>query len=72
MDVNDISLDEMDKVTGGTSSTQLDANRKEFEEAWDALGMTRKGYSGMRKSELFDEWEMAGYRPDAKVFLSSY
>jgi len=35
------------------------------------LKMDSKGFSGMKMAELYDEWELAGYSPDASTFLAT-
>lgn len=66
---------ELEKVVGGKNLTgdELEgfaSRKKEFEAAWDALKMEEKGYTGNMRAEVFDEWEGAGYKPDAVTFLS--
>ena len=66
---------ELAGVSGGRNRTAKAAadpytKKKEFEAAWATLGLDAKGYSGMKRAELFDEWELAGYTPDAVTFLS--
>lgn len=70
---NKISDDMLEEVTGGatTSSAEFRARRKEFDEAWAMLNMDSNGFSGMKMAELYDEWELAGYAPDAVTFLST-
>ncbi len=58
-------------VSGGAGNSAQD-KRSQFESAWRTLGMTQKGYSGMRMAEIYDDWEMAGFQPDAITFLSQY
>ena len=69
-----ISDSELEKVTGGIETIKpiaVDKTRKqEFEAAWDALKMEQKGYTGNMRAELFEDWEMAEYQPDAVTFLS--
>ena len=71
MDINEISLDELDNVTGGAGGPKFDAKRKEFDDAWVAIGMEGKGFSGMKRSELFDEWQMSKDGRSATTFLLS-
>jgi hypothetical protein len=56
-------------VTGG-AGPQFDARRKEFDDAWTKLEMEKKGFSGMQRSELFDEWQMNKTDCSASAFLS--
>ena len=66
--------DELQNVAGGKNMTGSElqgftTRKAEFENAWDALKMEQKGYTGNMRAELFDEWEAAGYTPDAVAFL---
>ena len=66
---------ELSGVSGGrrsASKTAADSynKKKEFESAWATLGMEARGYTGMKRAELYDEWELAGFTPDAVTFLS--
>jgi len=63
---------ELEQVAGGARSSEdsFTTRRNEFESAWTSLRMESKGYTGNKKAELFEEWEMAGYSPDAVAFLS--
>lgn len=68
-----LSENELEKVIGGAEVVQqtLDKTKKqEFEAAWDALKMEQKGYTGNMRAELFEDWEMADFKPDAVSFLS--
>ncbi len=67
---NAINVDDLAKVVGGTENTTFESKRTEFEAAWKNLEMDQKGFSGMKKAELFDEWEFAKYTPEATVFLA--
>ena len=59
-------------ISGGKKATdELSQKKAEFEKAWDLLGMDAKGYSGMRMAAIFDEWELAGYKPGAVAFLKA-
>jgi hypothetical protein len=58
-------------VTGGAGGAAFDAKRKEFDDAWIALGMEEKGYSGMTRPELFDSWQLRGGDISAYTFLAS-
>lgn len=63
----------LENVTGGAgaNSSEFRARRKEFDDAWLALKMEASGFSGMKMAELYDEWELAGYSPDASTFLAT-
>lgn len=69
-----MSDDELKNVVGGKNMTGNElqgftTRKAEFENAWEALKMEQKGYTGNMRAELFDEWEAAGYKPDAVSFL---
>lgn len=70
---NMVSDDILKEVTGGAghSTDEFRAKRKDFDDAWANLKMDANGFSGMKMAALFDEWEMAGYSPDAATFLAS-
>ena len=62
----------LENISGGKmASDDLGRKRAEFEKAWDLLGMDAKGYSGMRMAAIFDDWELAGYKPGAVAFLKA-
>ncbi len=62
---------ELEKVSGGKKAASTSVDRKaEFEQAWNILHMESKGYSGMARAELYDNWERAGFTPDATTFLT--
>ena len=63
----------LESVAGGAGQTTAEfrEKRKEFDTAWERLKMDSYGYSGMKMATLYDEWEMAGYAPDAATFLST-
>ena len=63
-----------EEVTGGAgnSTAEFRARKKEFDDAWMRLKMDSCGYSGMAMAKIYDDWELAGYSPDATTFLSSY
>ena len=59
-------------VSGGKKATdEHSQKRAEFEKAWDLLGMDAKGYSGMKMAVVFDDWELAGFKPGAVAFLKA-
>ena len=66
-----LSEEVLQGISGGAAS-QFEEKRAQFEAAWDSLQMTKKGFSGMRMAQIFDEWEMSGYKPEAIVFLAQY
>lgn len=66
---------DLEKVVGGTNAhtgeNAVFASRKEeFEAAWDALKMEKKGYTGNMRAELFDDWEDTNYSKSAVSFLA--
>ncbi len=66
---------ELEKVVGGTSAgttgkVGITTKKQEFEAAWNALKLEQQ-YTGMKRAELYDEWEAAGFKPDATTFLLS-
>ncbi|MBR1855875.1 MAG: hypothetical protein IJ803_02235 [Oribacterium sp.] len=68
-----LNENELLNVAGGVRRGAADAEQKkrEFEAAWKTLGMEEKGFSGMRRAELFDEWASNNYTPDVTAFLAS-
>ncbi len=63
--------EELQGVTGGAGGPQFDAERKEFDDAWDAAGMEERGFTGMQRSALFDEWQLNKDGRSAITFLLS-
>ena len=61
--------DALMRVTGG-AGPQFDARRKEFDDAWAKLEMEKKGFSGMQRAELFDDWQKNKTDSSASTFLS--
>lgn len=76
MGINEkLTDEELKGVSGGAGKAidpKFDKERKAFEDAWDNLEMEKKGYSGMQRAELYDQWQEKkssnGYTPE--VFLS--
>jgi hypothetical protein len=66
-----LNEEELRGVSGGTT-TEFDQRKAEFEAAWDTMGMTQKGFSGMRMAVIFEEWESTEFKTDPKVFLAQY
>ena len=66
-----LSDEDLAAVTGGVkvSSAVYELKRKEFDTAWSSLNMEAKNVSGMRRAELFDQWEEAGFKADATSFI---
>ena len=60
-------------VNGGLlkASDQFTLKRNEFENAWKILKLDDEQISGMRMAEIFDEWELNEFKPDALAFLRS-
>ena len=66
-----LNMDELNKVVGGADNPVFfNEKRKEFDEAWVTLDMESKGYSGMRKSEMFEDWQSGGKSKTALEYLS--
>ncbi len=53
-----LKVEELEEVVGGSGGAKFDEKRKESDDARDYLGKNKKGYSGMKRAELFDEWQM--------------
>ncbi len=73
MGINEkLTDEELKGVSGGAVGTNpaFEAKRTEFNEAWDALNMEQNGFSGMKRAELFDEWQTTGANTSAVSFLS--
>ena len=73
--MNTLNEKELEKVIGGTNAHSdekavFKSKKDEFEAAWDALNMEKKGFTGNMRAELFDDWEEAEYSPSAVIFLS--
>lgn len=72
-----LNEDELMGVVGGKKSqskAQVKARakkKKEFDAAWKSLDMDGKGVSGMKRAEIFDEWEMAQFSDDAATFIAA-
>ena len=69
--MSDKELDQktLDAVSGGISPYEEDLKIQEFMYVWKAYCL---GPGDPQKfNELFYEWLNAGYKPDAKTFLSS-
>ncbi len=66
-----LSEEELRKIAGGKNDESFAAKREEFEKAWNSLGMDRYGFSGQKMAALMDEWELAGYTPNALTFLAN-
>ncbi len=62
---------ELELVSGGAhSKSKAEGKKAEFDQAWNLLGMERKGYSGMARAELYDKWESNDYSTDATTFIT--
>lgn len=70
-DMKTLNEQELEGVVGGANNQEFATRKKEFEAAWVILGMDEKGITGNRMAELYDEWEMSGYKNGAAAFLSS-
>ena len=58
----------LENVTGGTAEFE-DITRDEFEKAWDFLKLDEKGHTGPELEDLYTQWQMDGFKPDAMTFL---
>lgn len=66
---------DLEKVVGGTiahagEKAVFATKKEEFEAAWDALKMEKKGYTGNMRAELYDDWESTDYSTSAISFLA--
>ena len=61
---------DLEKVSGGTAEYE-DIKREEFEKAWDSLQLDAKGHTGTELEDLFTQWQMVGFKPDAATFLKN-
>ncbi len=66
-----INEDVLEKVSGGAGDANEDAKKKEFEVAWAYLKYDDKGLTGTELEDLFAQWQLAGYKPDARMFLQN-
>ncbi len=70
MDEKIINEKSLEKVTGGAGNVQSD-RKSEFEQAWYGLNMEAKGLTGTELEDLYTQWQEAGFKPDARTFLSN-
>ncbi len=72
--------DMLDAVSGGTGgkvcSQEYDpfdeaVRREEFTNAWEYIGLPVE-INGYDQEQLFMQWKMYRYHPDAVTFLASY
>ena len=68
--MNKINEEMLKKVSGGTAEFE-DLKKEEFEKAWDELKLDRKNLTGTELEDLFTQWQIAGYKPDAVSFLKT-
>ncbi len=68
---NMLNDNELSQVVGGAGNVQNADKIKEFSEAWDALDMEGKGYSGIARGELYDKWERSKGK-SAAAFLMDF
>jgi hypothetical protein len=61
MGINEkLTDEELKGISGGAGKAidpKLEKERKAFEDAWDKLDMEKKGYTGMQRAELYDQWQ---------------
>lgn len=73
MGINEkLTDEELKGISGGAGKAidpKLEKERKEFEKAWERQKKDDLDISGMRRAELFDEWQASG--KSAEVFLSN-
>ncbi len=73
MGINErLTDEELKGISGGAGKAidpKLEKERKEFEKAWTKQKKDDLDISGMRRAELFDEWQSSG--KSAEVFLSN-
>ena len=62
--------DKLKNVTGG-AGTADESKKAEFEKAWYGLGMEAKGLTGTDLEDQYTQWQLAGYKPDARTFLQN-
>ncbi len=70
MDEKIINEKSLEMVTGGAGNVQPD-RKSEFEQAWYGLNMEAKGLTGTELEDLYTQWQEAGFKPDARTFLSN-
>ena len=59
---------ELAGVSGGLQSNPIDTKKRSaFEEAWGSLGTQVSEVSNMKKAEIFDEWELAGFTGSSDI-----
>ena len=63
----------LERVSGGLlkASDEFSIRKNQFETAWGMLGLNSKDISCMKMAEVFDEWELTGFKLDAVSFLQS-
>ncbi len=66
-----LNEDELGKVSGGVKSRAANSgNKAVFEAAWNQLKLD-KSYSGMKRAEIYDDWERDGC-PEPLAYLAKY
>ncbi len=70
INMNALSDDVLEKVSGGAQVEDTEGNRKAFGEAWKKKGMEGKGFSGLARGELYEAW-LDSTIQDPAVFLES-
>ena len=69
---HELNADELELVSGGAGTDKAALKFKELEKAWNELGFPKHGYTTSSLLAYADEWEAAGYKPDAKTFLKQF
>ena len=64
-----LGMDELEKVSGGTSAPEDEAAEK-LKELKAAIKELAPDYSGHRILSLADQWEKNGYQPSAREFVA--
>ena len=70
---NLLSDDDIEQVIGGANKRMSFEERRDmFDVAWELFKMEDKGFTGNRKAELFEEWEMADDNDSPSGFLTKF
>ncbi|MCR4901519.1 MAG: hypothetical protein K6A23_01555 [Butyrivibrio sp.] len=67
--------EELNYVSGGTAilNEDEDVHKTEFELAWNKIAkkFSAEELTGNKKAAIYDEWEMADFKPAAEFFIST-
>ncbi len=58
MSIQRISMEEMEKVNGGTQEDYFQDRYSEFTEAWNKYGLNKMENQGHQKQAYCDDWTM--------------